>query len=60
MIKDDSKHECCFCGKSVPSPVLVTLAVFIGEADEQDGAQAIFGHKKMPAWPNFQIRTASS
>jgi len=46
MTKDESQHECCFCDESVPSQELVTLSVFIGEAHEQDAAQAIFCHKK--------------
>ena len=46
MTQDDSKHICCFCGENVPSPALVTLAVYIGDASEQDAAQAIFCHKK--------------
>ncbi len=46
MTQDDSKHICCLRGENVPSPALVTLAVFIGDASQQDGAQAIFCHKK--------------
>ena len=46
MSEDETRHECCFCGRSVPSPELVTLVMFAGEAREQDAAQRRFTHKK--------------
>jgi hypothetical protein len=46
MTEDNSKHQCCFCDKTVLSPELITLAVFVGDAGEQDAAQAMFCHKR--------------
>jgi hypothetical protein len=46
MTEDNSKHQCRFCDKTVLSPDLITLAVFVGDSGEQDAAQAIFCHKK--------------
>jgi hypothetical protein len=46
MTKDYPKDQCCFCDKTVLSPDFITLAVFVGDAGEEDAGQAIFCHKR--------------
>jgi hypothetical protein len=47
MTKDNPKDQWCFCDKTVLSPDFITLAVFVGDAGEEDAGQAIFCPQEM-------------